>query len=56
MKNGSSLEETIGLDLSDKTGLYVVIDAAGEVVREGKVALSLACARCLSRGRPAGWR
>jgi len=32
--NGSSLEETIGLDLSDKTGLFVVIDAAGEVVKD----------------------
>lgn len=42
MMNGSSLEETIGLDLSDKTGLFVVIDAAGEVVKEGKVMLSLA--------------
>lgn len=41
MTNGSSLDETIGLDLSDKTGLYVVIDAAGEVVREAKVKLSL---------------
>ena len=42
MKNGSSYEETIGLDLSDETGLFVVIDAAGEVVCEGKVALTLA--------------
>jgi transposase len=42
MKNGSSLEETIGLDLSDKTGLYVVINAQGEVVREGTVMLSRA--------------
>lgn len=41
MTNGSSLDETIGLDLSDKTGLYVVIDSAGEVVREAKVKLSL---------------
>ncbi len=32
MKNGSSLEETIGLDLSDRTGLYVVLSAPGEVV------------------------
>jgi transposase len=42
MKNGSKSDETIGLDLSDKTGLYVVLDAAGEVVREGKVVLTLA--------------
>jgi transposase len=40
MKNGSSLDETIGLDLSDKTGLFVVIDAAGQVVRESKVVLT----------------
>jgi transposase len=42
MKNGSSLDETIGLDLSDKTGLYVVLSAQGEVVREGKVSLNWA--------------
>jgi transposase len=41
MRNGSKSDDTIGLDLSDKTGLYVVIDAAGEVVREGKLKLSL---------------
>ena len=41
MTNGSSLDETIGLDLSDRTGLFVVIDAAGQVVREGKVTLTL---------------
>jgi transposase len=35
------LDETIGLDLSDKTGLFVVIDASGQMVREGKVVLSL---------------
>ena len=52
MTNGSSCEETIGLDLSDKTGLYVVIDAAGEVVREGKVALSLAGVRKVFEPRP----
>jgi len=40
MKNGSSLEETIGLDLSDRTGLYVVLSAPGEVVGEGTVMLS----------------
>ncbi len=45
MRDGSSLDETIGLDLSDQTGLFVVIDAAGEVVREGKVALSLTVVR-----------
>jgi len=45
MMNGSRVDETIGLDLSDKTGLYVVIDAAGEVVKEGKVMLSLAGVR-----------
>lgn len=32
--------ETIGLDLSDKSGFYVVVDAGGEVVREGKVSLT----------------
>jgi transposase len=41
MTDGSSLEETIGLDLSDKSGLFVVIDGAGQVVREGKVALTI---------------
>jgi transposase len=45
MTNGSSLDETIGLDLSDKTGLFVVIDASGRVVREGKVALNFADVR-----------
>lgn len=45
MRNGSSLDETIGLDLSDKTGLFVVIDAAAAVVKEGKVMLSLAGVR-----------
>jgi transposase len=40
MKNGSSLSETIGLDLSDKTGVYVVLDREGEVRREGKVMLT----------------
>lgn len=40
MTNGSRVEETIGLDLSDKTGLYVVLDAAGEVVKEGTVTLT----------------
>ena len=45
MTNGSSLGETFGLDLSDKTGLFVVIDASGEVVHEGKVALTLAGVR-----------
>jgi transposase len=45
MKNGSSSEETIGLDLSDKTGLFVVLDASGQVVREGKVMLDLAGVR-----------
>ena len=45
MTNGNSLGETFGLDLSDKTGLFVVIDASGEVVHEGKVALTLAGVR-----------
>ena len=45
MTDGSSLDETIGLDLSDKTGLFVVIDALGQVVREGKVILTLAGVR-----------
>lgn len=40
MTNGNSSEETIGLDLSDRTGLYVVLDAAGQSVCEGKVMLS----------------
>lgn len=40
MTNGSSLNETIGLDLSDKTGVYVVLDRDGEVCREGKVTLT----------------
>jgi transposase len=40
MTNGNSLEETIGLDPSDKTGLYVVLNAAGQSVYEGKVMLS----------------
>ncbi len=52
MKNGSSSEETIGLDLSDKTGLFVVIDAAGEVVREGKVILTLAGVGKVFAARP----
>jgi transposase len=33
------LDETIGLDLSDRTGLFVVLDALGVVVREDKVQL-----------------
>ena len=45
MTDGSSLDETIGLDLSDRSGLFVVIDGAGQVVREGKVALTLAGVR-----------
>jgi transposase len=40
MTNGSSFDETIGLDLSDISGLYVVISARGELVREGRVTLS----------------
>jgi transposase len=40
MTNGSSLGETIGLDLSDKTGVYVVLDREGEVSREGRVTLT----------------
>lgn len=42
MTNGSSFDETIGLDLSDISGLYVVISAQGELVREGRVTLSRA--------------
>lgn len=53
MMDGSSLNETIGLDLSDKTGLYVVIDAAGEVVVEGRVQLTLAGVRKAFGARPA---
>ena len=52
MKNGSSSESTIGLDLSDRTGLYVVIDAMGEVVKEGKVVLSLSGVRKVFEARP----
>lgn len=44
MRNGSRAasegRETIGLDLSDKTGLYVVIDEEAEVVKQGKVSLT----------------
>lgn len=40
MTNGSSFRETIGLDLSDETGVYVVLDGEGEVRREGKVVLT----------------
>lgn len=44
MRNGSRVAvgygETIGLDLSDKTGTYTVLDEQGEIVREGKVVLS----------------
>jgi transposase len=40
MTNGSSLSETIGFDLADKTGLYVVLDRDGDVAREGKVTLT----------------
>jgi transposase len=36
----SRFGETIGLDLSDKTGVYAVLDERGELVREGKVLLS----------------
>lgn len=52
MMNGSSLGETIGLDLSDKTGLYVVINAQGEVVQEGKVMLSASGVRRVFGSRP----
>ena len=52
MTNGSSMEETIGLDLSDKTGLYVVIDAGGRVTKEAKVALTLAGVRKVFAARP----
>lgn len=40
MTNVSSLDKTIGLDLSDRTGVYVVLDREGEVSREGKVLLT----------------
>jgi len=40
MKNGSSLGETIGLDMADKTGVYVALDREGEVCDEGKLALT----------------
>ena len=38
----ASSTDFIGLDLSDRTGTYVVISAEGEVVREGKLALTQA--------------
>jgi len=38
MTKGST---TIGLDLSDETGTYVIVDEGGEVVGEGKVRLTL---------------
>jgi transposase len=41
MTDGSSLEETIGLDLSDRSGLFVVVNEAGRVVQEGKVMLTV---------------
>jgi transposase len=39
-KNGKKAAGTltIGLDLGDKTSCYCIVDAAGEVVKEGKVA------------------
>jgi len=53
MTNGSSLNETMGLDLSDKTGVYVVLDHEGEVCREGKVALTRqALSRAFGGGSP----
>jgi transposase len=52
MTNGSRLDETIGLDLSDKTGLFVAIDAAGAVVEEGRVMLSVAGVRKVFGARP----
>lgn len=47
MTNGINLEqaelrEAIGLDLSDKSGTYVGVDARGRVISEGKVALTRA--------------
>ena len=48
MRNGSSLGfevgtgEAIGLDLSDKSGTYVVVDGCGKVAGEGKTALTQA--------------
>ena len=42
MKNGNSLGETIGLDLSDKTCQYVALDREGNVVQERKLRLSRA--------------
>ena len=40
MKNDINLGETIGMDLSDKTALYVVIDQDGEVIEERRLSLS----------------
>lgn len=40
MTNGSSLDDTIGLDMSDKTGLFVVLDSSGLRVRAGKVPMT----------------
>ena len=53
MTNGIRSGETIGLDLSDKTGLFVVIDAAGDVVAEGTVALTLSGVHKTFGRRPA---
>jgi transposase len=40
MTNGSSLDETIGLDISDKTGVFVVLNREGEQTGTGKVAMT----------------
>ncbi len=38
----SSPRETVGLDLSDESGTYVVVDAMRRVTREGKLRLTQA--------------
>jgi len=40
LEAGAGVGETIGLDLSDTSGTYVVVNAQGEVSGEGKLALS----------------
>jgi transposase len=52
-RDASAETETIGLDLSDQSGLYVVIDGKGDVVKEGKVALTMAgIERVFGRRKP----
>ena len=52
MSNGSSSSETMGLDLSDRRGLFVVLDGEGEVRHEGKVQLTKQALGRLFGARP----